>query len=128
MVTAALVSEDIEAGRNVVAALDAAGFPVEAAFWLYSSDQDRWRLWIATPRARDDRGKAYLDVLKILNAVTDKQVLELPQIRVEAPEYRTVEAVKSLIEVKGLSNVRMRHNLGDHGIYIEDTLIYRTAA
>jgi hypothetical protein len=122
------VSEDIEAGRNVIAALDAAGFPVEAAFWLYNSDQDRWKLWIGTPRARDDPGKAYLDVLKIMNTITDKTVLDLPQIRLEAPEYRTVEAVKSLISVKGLSNVRMRHNLGDHGIYIEDTLIYRTAA
>ena len=112
MGTAVLVSEDIEAGRNVVAALDAAGFPVEAAFWLYNSDQDRWRLWIASPRAGEDLGKAYLKVREILDTVTD----------------RTVEAVRSLISVKGLSDVRMRHNLGDHGVYIEDTLIYRTAA
>jgi hypothetical protein len=122
------VSEDIEAGRNVVAALDAAGFPVEAAFWLYNSDQDRWRLWIATPRAGEDLGKAYLKVREILDTVTDRKVLELPQITLRLPTDRTVEAVKSLINVKGLSDVRMRHNLGDHGVFIEDTLIYRTAA
>jgi len=29
---------------------------------------------------------------------------------------------------KGLCNVRMKHNIGDHGIVIEDILIYRTAA
>jgi hypothetical protein len=68
------------------------------------------------------------EVRQILDTVTDKRVLDLPQIRLEAPEYRTVQAVRSLIDVKGISDVRMRHNLGEHGVCIEDTLIYRTAA
>lgn len=123
-----LVGEDIAAGRNVVEALDKANFPVEAAFWLYDSTFERWSLWIATPRAGEDLGKAYLKVREILDAVKDRKVLELPQIRLALPTDRTVEAVRSIIDVKGLANVRMKHNLGDHGIFIEDTLIYRTAA
>jgi hypothetical protein len=74
-----LVNDNIEAGRNVVEALDAAGFPVEVAFWLYNSEQDRWKLWIGSSHARGDRGQAYLDVLKILNAVKEKKVLDLPR-------------------------------------------------
>ena len=44
------------------------------------------------------------------------------------PNERTVPAVKSLIDVKGLGKVRLRRHLGDHGVYIEAALIYRTAA
>jgi hypothetical protein len=44
------------------------------------------------------------------------------------PNDCTVPAVKSLIDVKGLGKVRLRRHLGDHGVCIEDTLIYRTAA
>jgi hypothetical protein len=128
MVAEILVSEDIEAGRNVIEALDKANFPVEAAFWLYESNLERWTLWIATPRAGGDLQKAYMTVLDILSRVSDREILDLPRIRLEIPQNRTVEAVKSLIEVKGLSDVRMRYNLGDHGVFIEDTLIYRTAA
>jgi hypothetical protein len=128
MVAEVLASEDIAAGRTVIEALDKANFPVEAAFWLYESNRERWSLWIATPRAGEDLGKAYLSVRQILDTVSDRKVLELPQITLALPSDRTVEAVRSLIKVKGLSDVRMRHNLGDHGVYIEDTLIYRTAA
>ncbi len=123
-----LVGEDIAAGRNVIEALDNAGFPVDAAFWLYDGNFERWSLWIATPRAGIDLQKAYMTVLDIITKVTDREVLDLPRIRLEVPQNRTVQAVKSLIDVKGLANVRMRHNIGDHGVVIEDTLIYRTAA
>ncbi|MFZ1104723.1 MAG: hypothetical protein WAN86_18045 [Hyphomicrobiaceae bacterium] len=128
MVAEVLASDDIAAGRNVVEALDKAKFPVEAAFWLYESNLERWTLWIATLRAAEDLGRAYLRVRQILDTVTDRAVLDLPRIRLASPNERTVLAVKSLIDVKGVSDVRMRHNLGDHGVYIEDTLIYRTAA
>jgi hypothetical protein len=127
MVAEVLVAEDNAAGRNVVEALDKAKFHVEAAFWLYESDRDRWTLWIATPRAGEDLGKAYLRVRQVLDA-SHRKVLDLPQIRLASPGDRTVRAVRSLIDVRGLSDVRMKHSLGDHGVFIEDTLIYRTAA
>jgi hypothetical protein len=128
MVAEVLVSDDIAAGRNVIEALDEAKFRVEAAFWLYESNRERWTLWIVTPRAGGDLQKAYMKVQEVLDTVNDGDVLDLARIRLEIPENRTVQAVRSLINVKGLSDVRMRHNLGDHGVFIEDTLIYRTAA
>jgi hypothetical protein len=123
-----LVSEDIAAGRNVIEALDKANFPVEAAFWLYESHFERWTLWIATPRAGVDLRKAYMKVREILDGMSNQEVLDLPRINLALPSDRTVQAVRSLIDVKGISGVRLKHNLGDHGVYIEDTLIYRTAA
>jgi hypothetical protein len=128
MAAEVLVSEDIAAGRNVIEALDKAKFPVEAAFWLYESNFERWTLWIATPLAGRDLQKAYIRVREILDGVTDRDVLDLPRINLALPSDRTVQAVRSLIDVKGVAGVRMRHNLAGHGVYIEDALIYRTAA
>jgi hypothetical protein len=123
-----LVSEDIAAGRNVIEALDKAKFPVDAAFWLYESNQERWTLWIATPRAGRDLQKAYLKVLEILKSVTDREVLDLPRVMLALPNDRTVLSVKSRIDVKGLGKVRLQRHMSDHGVYIEDSFIYRTAA
>lgn len=121
------MTEDVAAGHNLIEALDAAGFPVKAAFWLYDSDTDKWTLWVGTPRAAKDLQRAYMRVGEILSAVPDRKVLELPQIRLVSPDDPTVRAMGSLVSVKGISDVRLRSNVAD-GIYIEDALIYRTAA
>lgn len=105
MAAAALVSEEIAGGHNVVAALDAAGFSARAAFWFYDSDADIWKLWIATPEAGEDLQKAYLKIGRILSAIGDRPVLDLPR----------------------MSDVRFKSNVVN-GIYIADALIYRTAA
>ena len=122
-----LVSEDIAAGHHLIEALDTAGFPVKAAFWLYDSDVDKWTLWVGTPRAAGDLQKAYMRVGEILSAATDRKALDLPQIRLVPPDDPTVRAMGSLINVKGISDIRLRTNVVD-GIYIEDALVYRTAA
>jgi len=123
----ALVSNDVAAGHNVVAALDKAGFPVTAAFWLYYSDADLWKLWVATPLAGEDLQKAYLRVGKILSKHADDLVLDLSRIKLVRPDDLMVRAIGSVIRVKGLSDVRFTSNVVN-GIYIEDALIYRTAA
>jgi hypothetical protein len=127
MGSAVVVREDIAAGQNVIEALDAAGFPVNAAFWLYDSNVDRWTLWIGTPRAFRDLQKAYIKVREILSAVPDQEVLDLAQIRLVTPDDPTVRAIRSIISVKGLSDVRLTSNAAN-GIYIEDAVVYRTAA
>jgi hypothetical protein len=45
-----------------------------------------------------------------------------------SPNDRTVLSVKSRIDVKGLGKVRLRSHMSSHGVFIEDALIYRTAA
>ena len=44
-----LVDVDIAAGKQVLQILDQAGFKVIAAFWLYTSEFEAWRLYIASP-------------------------------------------------------------------------------
>lgn len=123
----ALVSEDIAAGHTVVEALDLAGFSVAAAFWLYDSERDTWKLWIGTPHAGKDLQRAYMKVSEILSANSDRAVLDLPRIKLVRPDDPTIRAISSVIRVKGPSGVRVRSNVAN-GIYIDDALVYRTAA
>ena len=122
-----LVGEDITAGHNVIEALDGAGFPVKAAFWLYNSDADTWKLWIGSPNAGRDLQRAYMKISEILSAVVDKPVLDLSRIKLVRQDDPLVKAIASVIRVKGLSDVRFRSNTVN-GIYIPDAVIYRTAA
>jgi hypothetical protein len=64
----------------------------------------------------------------VAEILVSEDMLDLPRINLALPGDRTVQAVRSLIDVKGHSGVRMQHNPGEHGVYVEDTLIYRTAA
>ena len=69
-----------------------------------------------------------MKVREILAASSDdRAVLDLPRIRLVRPDDPTIQAVGSVIRVKGLSDVRLKSNVAN-GIYIEDALIYRTAA
>jgi hypothetical protein len=52
LVSASLTSEMREAGENLLQELDRRKFPAKAAFWLYSTERDDWRLVIATPQRR----------------------------------------------------------------------------
>jgi hypothetical protein len=47
-----MVNALLEGGNVVIDSLVAKGISVDAAFWAYPSDEERWRLYIATPSAR----------------------------------------------------------------------------
>src|SRR4051812_15386914 len=80
-----LVEHDVEVGRQLVQALDAEGFPVTAALWYYIADEDRWRLFIASPVVAD-RGS--LAGYKEIHRVLDSRgiPLDLPQIKAESSD------------------------------------------
>lgn len=45
-----LVTEQIDGGRKLLARMADAGFPITAAFWAKTSDDDRWYLYVASPQ------------------------------------------------------------------------------
>jgi hypothetical protein len=51
MVKETLVGLDVAGGEKILSALDAAEFPVTAAFWMLSGTEgeERWRLFLASP-------------------------------------------------------------------------------
>jgi len=67
MATAALVSNDIEIGRRIVAALTRASIPVRVYLWAFVPQLQEWQFMVATPLV-DTKGPlaAYGEVNKAL--------------------------------------------------------------
>lgn len=116
-----LVESDIQAGSEFVSLLDAAGVPVNGAFWLYQHDAERWRLIIVTEEARRGSKDLYL---KAINAGA---ALDLSNVEFQPPESAVFRALGGLVRIDGLGRVRMRQNTFN-GVYVEDALVYRLAA
>jgi hypothetical protein len=131
MAAEALVRSEIDAGLNLIRALDASGFGVQAALWLYMGDNDTWKLIIAYRGGKDQIGKKYLDAA---TAVADwrerhpnEPVLDLGRVRIVPAEDKLISGLRPVIHLDGLGEVRFSHNLVN-GIYVEDALIHRLAA
>lgn len=54
-----LMRSELDAGLNLVKALDGKGFGVTAALWRYKSETERWRMVIAYRGNRADLQKKY---------------------------------------------------------------------
>jgi hypothetical protein len=123
MVATPLVEPYIEAGRELIMNLDASGFGVEAALWLYRPESYEWRLLIASPVV-DERGpqEAYR---KVQTFVHVNPLLSLRNVSVVSPTAEIIQALRRVIKTgPGISDIRMTAN-SINGFFIEDALIYR---
>lgn len=126
-----LVMFPLDAGRRLIAALDAAHFDFRAAFWLYRSEADDWRLYIASPIV-DEIGplktyKRIQDVLLGLDQTDNNPFdqLSLSNITVVSPRNPLVRALRKAAHVgPGDQEVRICGNAIDN-IYVDEAYIYR---
>jgi hypothetical protein len=71
MAKTALVEKDVKDGAALVGELDKAGFPVQAALWLFSSQNADWRFVSATNELdREGPKGTYKSIQKILREAT----------------------------------------------------------
>lgn len=65
-----LVMSQIDGGRRLIERLAADGLPITAAFWAKTPDDDRWYMYIASPRV-DELGSRpiYPAVRRAINAL-----------------------------------------------------------
>ncbi|HTD45041.1 MAG TPA: hypothetical protein VK687_12705 [Bryobacteraceae bacterium] len=122
---ATLVGLDIEAGRRILRYLDEASFKVSAAFWLFSSERQDWRLWIATPLV-DKAGKrdAYLRLGDILRT-TEPELLIHPVVHLVSPKEKLIRSLRRIFgKTASVEGMRLGNNLID-GTFIEDAYVYR---
>lgn len=126
-----LVKSEINAGLQLVRVLDAAGFDVKAALWLYSSDADKWRFVIATPDVPKQISQKYLDAATALSSWREanpgRPVLDLSRVRLVGPDDPLIRGLTPILHLDGLGEIRFSHNLVN-GIYVEDALVHRLAA
>ena len=125
MDTASLVVNGIGAGKKILDALRAAGFPITAAFWIHEKDHERWRLWIATPRFAEDPDAAMQEVASLVTDYRDTELGERVEYRLEEPDH---PLVKGLLK-KSRTQTRDAVRIGPMTVsrqFIDGAVIYRT--
>lgn len=128
MAEEALVGDDIEAADNLLKFLDANGYPVSGALWLYHSDDDRWRFVISFREKRDDLASFYRDIAKLMNAQAhDRNILDLSRVDFVDSDRSVIGSLSKALRVEGNSRVRYTNNR-INGVFLEDALIFRLSA
>ena len=125
MENAILVGPDIEAGKQLVRALDASGLDVRAAFWLYLEEAEEWRLYIAMPHVKEqDPREAYSRVLKVLNENKISSI-RLSQVSVIDPTDGLVTVLSLAFNTgPGITDMNVVGN-AVNGVYVRAAHIYR---
>jgi len=122
-----LVKEDEINGEELIKRLDDHGFPVDAAFWLYSTDSGVWRLMIAS-QVVDQKGPkgAYHLVQTVLAKMPPDFGISLHNITMLSPKADLVKLFRSVIHTgpKAISRIRFTRN-AINNTFIEDAYIYR---
>ena len=116
----------IEAGAQLTETLDKNGLPLVAAFWLFTTDLNEWRLLFASPEMSSLGPRSvYVKIDKAraaLGELADKVPLSV--IGLMDQSNQLVQLLASTLRVEGLSRKRVSRN-AINGHFIEDALIYR---
>ncbi len=93
-----LVEMQIDDGRKIIEKLRESGFEVRAAWWMMTSEEGQWFLYVASKEV-DDLGiaAAYRKVLSVMRSLGQLQVdrFELKLVGHENPITRDVLAILS---------------------------------
>jgi len=123
MDTELLVDERIEDGRKLLSALTAMAFDVTAAFWVRTSGEGLWFLYIASPTVRGQVADAYRAVYSALSQLQTPS-LTLSEIKLVEPT-NPIAADAITIRDRYAARIPTRYNgkrLG--GLEIEEAYIY----
>ncbi len=122
MAEAALVAGDVDAGRELLSALDAAHFSVFAALWLMRSVEAGWTFCIGSTEL-ESRGRhaAYAEVQRILTKAGTP--LPLREITLLGSDEPLLQLLGTAINVSD-GEIRFTNNV-INGVLIPDALIFR---
>ena len=129
MVEANLTKELIDAGARLVKKLDEVGLAPDAAFWLYSPEEQTWKLLLVEVKlAKKGPKAAYSEVQKILSKYAQElENIKLDDLVVEKPDAHIVELIRKAVRTgPGVTGIRLKNNVVD-GTLIDDAYVYRAA-
>jgi hypothetical protein len=124
LVATELTQPLIEAGSNLLHALDDAGIGICTAFWLLN-EESGWRLRLASPLVEEQGAKHFYSTIRP-HLAADSQ-LTLAIISAARPGDSTVQLIKHALRMaKNPSGTRITGNVVK-GVFIPDAYVYRTA-
>jgi hypothetical protein len=124
LVKECLSDTQIREGNELVGKLDAIGFQVDAAYWVFMWETNRWRLHIVTPEEERSFHSAFATVSRVSQgySINSKHL-----VKMKGPKDRFYQAMLSDIRRDGkLSDVEFdRLPVGNE---LVDLYIYRLPA
>jgi hypothetical protein len=128
MVEEYLTKEMKDVGMFLVRKLDEHELNVNAAFWLYIPESEKWKLVIAEEGVGTlGPKKIYEKIQKILGESQDKfqGLLSLEDVALAKPDDPIIALLRVAIRTgPGISGIRFKNNV-INGTLIEDAYIYR---
>jgi hypothetical protein len=125
-----LSAEMIDAGAQLVAKLDEMGVQVVAALWLFTSEENKWRLLISTS---DVDVMGALPLIRKINEAKKELGEEVDStlgwlVSVVSPRHEMVQAFRAGMPPTGagIARIRRTRTVVDRR-YVDDALIYRIA-
>lgn len=125
-----LTDEMIEAGAQLTQKLDELGLSIPVAMWLFMPDINEWRLVFASPQLSTEGPKeVYKKIEEARTALGIKlERLPLSAIGLMDTNHQLVQLLRTALRTgPGVSRIRFSKNVVN-GHFIEDALIYRSAA
>src|SRR5262249_42090448 len=121
-----LTEEMLKSGEKVLQLLRKRRFPFRAALWIYLSEAEEWRLFLAVPRARaQGPKKLYTRLQAILAQATD--LLPLSALAIVDAKDPLMYAMGPGIEVGDATGRRFSSGT-INGRYFESAYVYSLGA
>jgi hypothetical protein len=115
----------IGAGGALVRKLDERGLRPDDAFWLYSSDTERWKLVIAEVRFGKQGPRETYKQIQNAIAALDNEPIALASVTLARPDAPLVASLRSAVRTRpGIDGIRVTNDV-INGLVIEDAYIYR---
>ena len=127
MVETTLTKEMIDSGKQLVCRLDESSTQPDAAFWLYSSDLQAWKLVIAEAvLAELGPKKIYRRIQQVLRKFPDEMPeISLDDVVLSKPDAPIVSLLRRAVRIGAdISGTRLR-NVAINGTLVEGAYIYR---
>jgi hypothetical protein len=123
-----LVEFDVNSGKALLATLDKSRLPVKAALWLYTSENEQWRLILGIARV-DAIGarETYRLVQSALQEVPPENRISMSDITVMSPNSPLLRNLASAISTDpapAIAGLRFSNNMVNN-TFIEDAYVYR---
>jgi hypothetical protein len=126
MVANTITEQMMSAGKRLLEKLDVSGFPLEAALWLYFSEDEAWKLVLAFSDVGKQGPKFYYEkVQRAISKLKESEGIALDDVVLARPDAPVIRLLKSAVLTgPGITGIRFANNV-INGRLVEDAYIYK---
>jgi len=120
-----LVNVDLEKGLEIVRALENGSLKIGVALWLYATEYEEWRLFIAARALDELKPRAAYRYLRELLVAAGLPPEDTPPIVILPMAHPFIKGLRRMFgKTKSVEGMRLRlQMIGDR--FVEDAFVYR---